>query len=57
MVVVRRAVGVEVVAMRRARWARARENIVVGLFCWRELGLCDGAVDLADNWNLKDDLG
>jgi hypothetical protein len=57
VVVVRRAVGVEVVAIRRARWARARENILVDLFCWRELGLCDGAVDLADNWNLKDDLG
>jgi hypothetical protein len=37
VVVVRRAVGVEVVAMRRARWARARENIVVGLFYCRAL--------------------
>jgi len=39
VVVVRRFVGVEVEAMRRARWARARENIVavfvlcVGLMC------------------------
>jgi hypothetical protein len=28
-VVVRRVVGADVVARRRARWARARENIVV----------------------------
>ena len=37
VVVVRRVAVDEVVARRKARWARARENIVVGLFCWRVL--------------------
>jgi hypothetical protein len=35
-VVVRRVVGAEVEARRRARWARARENIVAGLLWVRE---------------------
>ena len=65
----RRVVGADVVAMRRARWARARENIVAG---WCEVDSVDyvyvlcldqRAVDLAARRDLTylktilDDVG
>jgi hypothetical protein len=62
VVVVRRVAVDEVVARRSARWARARENIVVDLYGWRVLSLSDVSASKSCeidglNLNLKDDLG